>query len=275
MYRRCVRARLIRALDRSPYAVKGLQMNELSKEFNDTFFKHIAELYIDPEIKRRRETNCLPEDFVLYAVQVIMNHDAPNEVRLNEEVHANVIGSFAKPVTNGEHVSIDDLESIVDVQLTDHDPNAGHVTLLVHKGKWVGRFDFRYNASRSRGHMEAAREFLDAAGASLEKGHLRAVVDNLFSATELMAKGLLLMHDDTMLSSKSHGIVHSRYNQWGHLGNTDARYTALLNKLASLRGASRYLHKDMQLTLEEAKNMVEVAEDMFTDLGKRVPEDRK
>ncbi|MBC7930312.1 MAG: hypothetical protein H7Z38_07045 [Rubrivivax sp.] len=58
-------------------------MSDLSKEFNDNFFKNIAELYIDPEIKRRRETNRLPNDFVLYAVQVIMNHDAPNEVRLN------------------------------------------------------------------------------------------------------------------------------------------------------------------------------------------------
>jgi uncharacterized protein (UPF0332 family) len=250
-------------------------MSELSKEFNDNFFKHITELYIDPEIKRRREADLLPEDFVLYAVQVIMNHDAPNEVRLNEEVSAHVIGSFAKPVTNGEQVSIDELENIVDVQLTDRDPNAGHVTLLVHKGKWVGRFDFRYNASRSKGHIDAAREFLDAAGASLEKGHLRAVIDNLFSATELMAKGLLLLHDEKMLLGKSHGIVHSRFNQWGHLGNTDARYAELLNKLSSLRGASRYLQKEFQVTLPEAKNMVEIAEDMFRDLGKRIPEDRR
>jgi hypothetical protein len=139
-------------------------MESLSKGFSENFFKHIAELYIDPEIKKRREANRLPSNFVLFAVQVIMNHDAPNEVRLNDEVLANVIGNFSKPVTDGEKVSIDDLEDIIDVQLTDRDPNAGHVTLFVHKGKWVGRFDFRYNASRSRGHIAAAREFLDAAG---------------------------------------------------------------------------------------------------------------
>ena len=90
-----------------------------------------------------------------------------------------------------------------------------------------------------------------------------------------MAKGVLLLHDEMMLTGKSHGIVHSRFNQWGHLGNVDPRYTALLNKLASLRGSSRYLQKDFQLTPDEAKDMVAVAEDMFADSTRRVPEDRQ
>src|SRR5687768_4573131 len=98
-------------------------MEPLSKEFNDNFFKHIAQLYIDPEIKKRRDENRLPQDFVLNAVQVIMNHDAPNEVRLNDEVSAKVIGNFSRPVTDGEEVSVDDLEDIIDVQLTERDPN--------------------------------------------------------------------------------------------------------------------------------------------------------
>ena len=250
-------------------------MTELSKEFNDNFFKHIAELYIDPEIKRRRDANLLPNDFVVYAVQVIMNHDAPNEVRLNDEVSTHVVGRFSGSVTDDEQVSVDDLESIDDIQLTDRDPNAGHVTLLVHKGRWIGRFDFRYNATRTRGHMVAAREFLDSAQDAFQKTHLRSVVDNLFSATELMAKGVLLMHDDSMLSGRSHGIVHSRFNHWGHLGNTDRRYTSLLNKLASLRGPSRYLDKDFQLSSDEAKEMLDVAEEMFRNSENQIPHDRK
>jgi uncharacterized protein (UPF0332 family) len=248
---------------------------QFRKEFNDNFFKHIAELYIDPEIKRRRDENRLPGDLVLTAIQVVMNHDAPNEVRLNDEVSATVIGNFSRPVTDGDEVSIDDLESIVDIQLTDRDPNAGHVTLLVHRGKWVGRFDFRYNAARSRGHVSAAREFLDAAATSLHKEHWRPFVDNLHSATELLAKGILLLHDQLMLTGRSHGIVHSRFNQWGHLGNIDPRHTALLNKLATLRGPARYLKTDFQLAADEANEMIAVAEDMFADALRRVPQDRQ
>jgi hypothetical protein len=191
---------------------------QFSNEFNDNFFKHISELYIDPEIDRRKQAGSLSDDFALYAVQVIRNHEGPVEVRFNNEVSAYVVGTFAKPVSNGDEVSISELETITDVELTDRDPNAGHVTLLIHNGSWVGRFDLRYNASRSRDHLSTAREFLDAASVSLAKGHLRSMLDNLFSATELMAKGVLLLHDESMLSSKKHCRVSTRFNQWGTSG---------------------------------------------------------
>ena len=97
----------------------------------------------------------------------------------------------------------------------------------------------------------------------------------LFHATELMAKGVLLLHDDPMLASKKHGVVHSRFNQWRHLGNTDPHYAALLNKLTDLRSSSRYLQGDSRLTHEEAKEMVGVAEDMFKDSVNRIPQDRR
>jgi hypothetical protein len=119
-------------------------MSQLSKEFNDNFFKQIFKVYIDPEIERRRQAGSLSDDFTLYAVQVIMNHDGPIEVRLNDEVNAYIVGTFTKPVSDADAVSIGDMDTITDVELTDSDPNAGHVTLVVHKGSWVGRFDFRY-----------------------------------------------------------------------------------------------------------------------------------
>lgn len=121
-----------------------------------------------------------------------MNHDGPIEVRFNNAVNACVVGTFAKPVRDSDEVSISDLETVTDVELTDRDPNAGYVTLLIHNGSLIGRFDFRYNATRGRNHLSTAREFLDAANVSLAREHLRAMLDNLFSATELMAKGVLL-----------------------------------------------------------------------------------
>jgi uncharacterized protein (UPF0332 family) len=247
---------------------------QFSKEFNDNFFKNISELYIDPEIERRKQAGSLSDDFAPYAVQVIMNHDGPIEVRFNSEVSAYVVGTFAKPFSDGDEVSISDLETITDIELTDRDPNAGHVTLLIHNESWVGRFDFRYNASRSRDHLSTARQFLDAASVSLAKGHLRPMLDNLFSATELMAKGVLLLHDESMLSSKKHGRVSTRFNQWGHLGNTDPRFTGLLNKLSSLRSSARYLERELNITTEEAQDMLAVAEVMFKDTEIRVPTDR-
>jgi len=100
------------------------------------------------------------------------------------------------------------------------------------------------------------------------------MLDNLFSATELMAKGVLLLHDESMLSSKKHGRVSTRFNQWGHLGNTDPRFTGLLNKLSSLRSSARYLERELTVTPEEAQDMLAVAEVMFKDAEIRVPTER-
>jgi uncharacterized protein (UPF0332 family) len=217
----------------------------LDSELAKTFVGQILDLWINPEIQRRREAGRITDDFRVHAVQVIMYLDAPTEIRLNEEIKAAVKGNFARPVAENDLVSLDELEKIDSIELTKHDPNAGHVTMLFHHGSWFIAFDFRYNSARSSLHLEAAREFLDAAAVSAEKSHFRALIDNLFSATELMAKSLLLMHDQLVFTSKTHGIVHARYNQWGKLGNVDRRYTELLNRLASLRGSARYLSSDL------------------------------
>lgn len=241
-------------------------------ELNTRFIEQFLELWINPEIERRQKTGDLPENFTLYSAQVIMNFDAPTEVRLNEEIRAVLVGDFSKPVEDGEQVTVDILENIKEISLTEDDPNAGHFTMMLHRGNWFAGFDFRYNAALVSDHLDAARQFLDSASSSLlERGHFRVVVDNLFSAVELLAKGLLLMHDKTVLTTKKHGIIHSRYNQWGHLENPDEQYTQLLNKLIPLRSSARYLHKDLNLSEEEAMNMIEIAEDMFLDLKAQVP----
>lgn len=242
----------------------------LDLKLPDPFVQQFLDLWINPEVKRRHESGGLSDDFVLYAAQVVMNFDAPAEVRLNEEVKAIVKGSLPKRAKKGEHVSLDELDTITEIELTPRDPNAGHLTIIAHKKSWLVRFDFRYNAARCIKHIDAARQFIDSSRLALERNLLRVVVDNLFSACELMAKASLLMHDKTLLTSKKHRVVHARYNKWGSLGNTDARYTKLLNRLSSLRNAARYLEKDLQLSAAGAREMLDIAENMLEDVSGHV-----
>jgi hypothetical protein len=109
-------------------------MGAFSEEFTDNFTKQIVDLWINPEIERRRQANRLLEEFALYAAQVIMNLDASEEVRFNEEVKLKVDGDFVRPVAEGEVFSVNELENIRDIELTNNDSNAGHITLLAHKG---------------------------------------------------------------------------------------------------------------------------------------------
>ena len=62
---------------------------ELNEEFGKNLMQQAFDLWINPEIERRREAGRLPDDFVLRAAQVIMSLDAnAPEVRSNEELKA-------------------------------------------------------------------------------------------------------------------------------------------------------------------------------------------
>jgi hypothetical protein len=102
---------------------------------------------------------------------------------------------------------------------------------------------------------------------------MRAFAENLFGATELMAKGLLLMlPDKNILRSKKHEYLSSQYNWWGKMGSADPRYVNLLNRLSNLRGSARYLDKDFSLSQDEAKEMLNTAEDMYETLRNSTPQ---
>lgn len=249
----------------------------MEDDFGRKVIEQAFNLWINPEIERRREAGRLPDDFDLYAVQVIMNvdTDAP-EVRLNDEVRAALKVRATRDIEKGQALKPGDFDHIEAIELTELDPNAGHFTMLRHEGSWYLNFDFRYNAARISEHIAAAREFLDCSAFSLEKRQTRAFIENLFSAAELMAKGLLLvLPDKSILGSKTHKIVSSRFNSWSKLGNTDPRYVKLLNRLSLLRSPARYLRKDLKLAPDEAKGMLAVAEEMFETLcatsPRRVP----
>jgi hypothetical protein len=157
------------------------------------FLDDILRLYITPEIERRTAAKLIPSPFVLWGAQVIMSFEKPVEIRLNDEVKAQMKCRYKHEVKIGTQIDFDNIEEILDVDARDTDPDAGHITVVFHGGRCYMRFDLRYNAARIKGHLEAAREFLSCATCALERGHLRAFVDNLFSAAELIAKGTCVL----------------------------------------------------------------------------------
>jgi uncharacterized protein (UPF0332 family) len=245
----------------------------VDEEFVQNLMQQVHELWISPEVERRREAGRLPDDFKIRAAQVIMNLDADApEVRFNEEIKVLAEAEWTRDVDYGEEVTEADVERISDLVLTDQDPNEGHLTLMLFKGRWILAFDFRYNASHVAATLNAAREFLDVATFALDQHQMRAFTDNLFSAAELMAKGVLLMGaDKNLLKSKKHTFISSKFNLSGKWGQTDPRYVKLLNRLQDLRGSARYLDKNFTLSAEEASDMLGTAEDMFEALSNSAP----
>jgi uncharacterized protein (UPF0332 family) len=175
-------------------------------------------------------------------------------------------------MTVGTSLRIDDLRSVESVDLTDLDPNAAHITLISHQDGWRIFFDFRYNASRVAAVAAVAREFLDIAEVAISKKYVHAAVDTLFSATELMAKGRLLMLPDRLiLDGRSHGLIHSAYNLFGgKQGNVDQRYVKQRNRLTAIRGKARY-ETSIELADAEMADFLKTGREMLAELEANMP----
>jgi hypothetical protein len=82
------------------------------------------------------------------------------------------------------------------------------------------------------------------------------------------------MADDStvsLMTSKKHNYVLSKYNAYSKQGNTERRFAQLLNNLANLRNAARYPNGSFSVTQQQAEQMLEVAEEMFAVLMKSIP----
>jgi HEPN domain-containing protein len=165
---------------------------------------------------------------------------------------------------------VDSYENII---LTDEDPDVGHITIVPHRGGWAVAFDFRRNASVMSELSGVAAEFLATAHWARGRNFTRAFVDNLFSATELMAKGLLIWQPDrSLLDSKTHRLIHVRFNLARKMDNVDGRFADLLNRLGRLREPARYVAGDVDLTGAEMDAMLGVAEEMRQALVAATPQ---
>lgn len=237
---------------------------------------HAFELWINPEIERRRAAGTLPDNFVLHGAQIIMNVGESNEVRLNAEVKAVLSGTCNRPIENGEWVGWDDFSDIRNVMLLeDHDPNAGHVTIIRVRDRWLLAFDFNYNAANVKAHLDGADEFLAVAAHAHTKKFVRPFAENLFAAAELTAKAQLMLRPDSrVLEVKSHGYVASQINLTAHHGNADREFVKALNLLGRLRGRSRYIEGEVDLDENQMATMFQAVSRTLKAVRGRVPERR-
>ncbi len=170
-----------------------LSMSDVAEEddradANRRTMEDVFRIWINPEVERRQEAGLVTTPFPLEKAQVVLNVDQPVQIRLNDEVKAimkvDLQEESKRDLKRGQPVLWDMVKSIVDVQLTDEDPNAAHITMIAILGRgWWMHFDFRYNTARVRDTIEAAEQFLAAAEFAGGQAHRRAFAENLFAAT--------------------------------------------------------------------------------------------
>jgi len=236
-------------------------------------FDQFMQLFVLPEIDRRKKEGVLVDDFILYKAQVIFSGDGSRPVvRLNDETKIAAKVKLKKGIikNKGDMITWNDIEDIAMIRLPDDEEEKyAHYSILRVGGQWLFTFDFRYNKKEARNCHKIAKQFFDSANEAFEKKRTSPFVDTLFSCIELLAKAELLLIPDPKFKKKAtHKSIQLKYGKYVDIGNAKPEYKSTLNRLAGLRNSARYLKSDLRLSDEEGKRFIFVVSEMMTHIEK-------
>ena len=241
----------------------------MENEIANRVFKQVMELWVLPEIERRKKEKILGESFILTKAQILFSHDKSfPKIRLNQQVKAIAKSKANRDIKKGEIIYEKDIENIEDIKLTEQDPNYAHITLLLFKGKWFISFDFRYNKKRVKERLEASKEFLESTRENLEKNRLRPFFENSFACAELLTEALLIQFFKQSLL-KGHGKRLDSIKAWAELGNVKEEFSDKLSKLWGLRDSARYM-SSTEFKKENPKEYLDVLDEMYSFVEKSI-----
>jgi len=239
------------------------------EDISQKIFSQAMELWITPEIEKRKEVSRLPSDFKLRGAQIIFSQDRNfNRVRLNEEVKAIVEAKANRDIEAGEKIYESDFDEIKNIGLTDDDPNVAHITLLKLRNQWIISFDARYNKGRVKGYLEASKEFYDSSKDNLENKRLRPFYENMFACFELLTEALLIqfLHKNSLIN---HNSRLDYITNWAGLGNIDEKFSNTLKRLWKLRGSARYMDSTI-FKNEDHKNYLKLSKELYDIVEKSI-----
>ena len=222
----------------------------IDAEIGQTLLADLLERFVQPEVKRRLDTDELAVGTPIYRFQVLVPTDAQHAVRLNEEVGGSVDieAVEGEEINSGDTVFSDQVAAVTRYEPRPEDADVPHVTAFAHKGGWTVAFDLGGGHATRHAFLERAREFLATTRDQAVAGRIHAFFENAFGACELLAKAELLSSRptvDVVLGSSTHPAVARPYHAWAKLGNTEVRFARLLSRLTKLRSAARYPDRDL------------------------------
>lgn len=201
---------------------------------------HMHQITFAPEIRRRRDAGILPADFSLWAGQLIQPHEGGRIVRLNNEVRGVPYIRAGRPFEKGDPVLFSDLEGLESFDLHDDELDCGHFTIFWTGSSWFMSFDFRAGRAKCLALVEKAQAFISASRMAVEKGLAEPAIDTMHTACELLAKARLILSHYPAHEWRSHSSISSHINREGRMGNVDAAFLALFNRLSAMRNPAKY-----------------------------------
>ncbi len=222
----------------------GINLGEhrggLPPEAAQHMMQQAFDLWINPEIERRRRDGSLPDGFQLFMVQQIQRPDGSVSVRFNDEVRGVAMIRATREMAAGENAFMDDFDGIESFDLVDEELDYGHWTAFFTGKRWIATFNFLNQRAKCLDLLDKAQQFFESVLVAKSKSHPAVVVDNLFSACELISKAELVSSQMLKLDTRTHSQIATQLNRWRKLGNIESAFVDLFNNLANLRTRYRY-----------------------------------
>lgn len=233
-------------------------------------FADMHERFIGPEVEARRAAGTFGDDDRVWRYQVLLPPEGVVEVRLNEEVGGDLLvravsEEVAASKGVGDEVVLADVAGVERYEPRPEDAGVPHVTAFAHSQGWSVAFDFTWRHPRRLDYLAHGQAFAETAREARRARRVGVALDNAYSAAELLAKAELLSYRPTIdeaLAARSHGAVATPYALWARLDNTDMRFVQLLHRLAELRGAGRYLNRDLDADEAEVERLMALLTEM-------------
>lgn len=245
----------------------------LDKEGAERLLQQAFELWINPEIERRRAIGELKEPFSLQYAQRLQWPDGNITIRLNEEVQGIAFAKANRDVRKGDPVLLSDIEHLEAFDLHEDELDCGHWTVIWTGKSWFTGFNFLSNRGKCADLLNKSAQFLIASLEAHKKQHAAVAVDTLFSACELIAKAELVSSHQIDIDVKSHGSISNQINLWRKHGNIESAFVELMNNLSNLRKRYRYdAHVSQSMPISE--DDLSLVEAMISASFRRVGQQR-
>jgi len=225
-------------------------------------FDQVMNIWIKPEMERRKLTGQIKDGFELKRAQIIFTLGKSSEIKFNEEVSIRAEVKVNRSIIKGEDIKESDIEKI-ERFIVDYPLNSGHITLFRFSNKWIIIFDARYNKGKIKRTLDISRDFYESAKDDLEKGRLIPFYENCWNSAELSSVCHVLCRGG---KNKGHGENVKDFVEWSELGNVDKKHAEALSRLKDLRKTKYSLSLDFKT--ENSQEFMKIVGEMIDDAEK-------
>jgi hypothetical protein len=227
--------------------------------------RDMLENLVYPELLRRIKKRSLSTNFRLRKAHIIFfSKESKNQILLNGRTRFLIKIKLKAGVSTNQAIRENDVEDVLGIYPSkQNDPNAAHIMLFKFKGDWLISYDFNYNSSKARKHIEAARIQIKKSEESLKQEDIRLFIKEQFQAAKLLVSSILVLNNSKMSFKSNPSHLSDVFGLYAKTGNIDVKFSNFFNELKYLNGKDRIYMQGRISHYEDRSNMLNLSKELM------------